>query len=732
MLIANWLNLKSHTTHFNLFDRNHPMPRDFEAFAKEAYQLNSVGFTAISQIAMKCAEIKLKLFKRSGKTKTEILDHPILTLLKKPNLLQGYNDFVISWVSYYKLTGNVFVLGDMFNDEIPAEITILPPEEMDIKGMTSGLPTMYTWQPGSKKHLFPFSRVNGFSEVKHTKTFNPTDKFWGMSPIEACAYGIDQHNKSNLWNISLLDNKCVPSGMISSEKPMTDQQGTETRKQLDEKIAGHLNAGRPIINDGNSSWTPFSFTPEEMSWLDGKNVSAKDIALCLNYPPMLLGIKGDSSFNNHEAAKLSLVENGCIPVMKVLATAFNRWITVRHDENLFLEIDASGVEEIIKKKKEEWAETDKITFLSVNEKRELSGFETRKKEIENVNDAILVGTAVVPIDDLQTFGADDVDENESELLNDKDPKKPKPKDPKKEMQIKAFNLHSKRAKRLFHRQVLRQRKALEIRLAVQVKSILDKQVAAIASGLKGVTINDGPEARGLISSIIDGTSEALEKTLARNYRIILNTFGGNIFKSLKQYEAYETKSPEIRFADFVNSYIQNHAGENVNIINATTKRALIEALQELLEQPIEDGAEAFNETVIAAELSKRIKEISRPRARLIARTETSIASNEGTRAAVRSLGLPKVFKEWLDADDDRVRDGSSKSIDDKLYHDECSCKARTADHTSNRGKLIDFEEKFKVPGSKSPVQMTGPGDPSAPVEQLANCRCVLAFSTGGA
>ena len=86
------------------------------------------------------------------------------------------------------------------------------------------------------------------------------------------------------------------------------------------------------------------------------------------------------------------------------------------------------------------------------------------------------------------------------------------------------------------------------------------------------------------------------------------------------------------------------------------------------------------------------------RKELIARTEFTKSSNSGSFETFSDWGAPK--KEWLTAMDGRER----------------------ADHGAANGQIVGINEAFIVGGS----YMMFPGDPTADISQLANCRCTFA------
>ena len=100
-------------------------------------------------------------------------------------------------------------------------------------------------------------------------------------------------------------------------------------------------------------------------------------------------------------------------------------------------------------------------------------------------------------------------------------------------------------------------------------------------------------------------------------------------------------------------------------------------------------------------------ELSRVRARMIARTETVLASNQGAAFAAKTLNIP-LNKEWISAVDNRTR----------------------RHHLAVNGQVIDSDAYFKVggynlkfPGDKGGKEGQLPVDPA----ETINCRCAAAF-----
>jgi len=187
----------------------------------------------------------------------------------------------------------------------------------------------------------------------------------------------------------------------------------------------------------------------------------------------------------------------------------------------------------------------------------------------------------------------------------------------------------------------------------------------------------------------------------------------NLFKNIET-KHIEAKNGEVRFFDFVRRWVDIHTANKITNIYGSTQKKVVKAIRLAAIDQLETGAPL--ETLVS-DIQKNVSKVysgfTKTRSRLIARTETSIASNEGSRGAAKALNIPNMIKEWLSALDDRTR-GSSFSD--------------ATNHVIMNGVKVEIDEKFLVPSKDGDDEMDGPGDNLAPIDQLANCRCVLVYS----
>lgn len=402
------------------------MPRNYTSFADEGYRKNVVAYRAIERItdAMSGVPLKLKRMKPKDKQAEDVLDHPVLELLCQPNPTQSYEAFVKSAFGYFFISGNTYIQAVGPNEEAkrepPKELWALRPDRMSVIPGRTMMPAGYEYKIGAdKKKIFPVDFVDGASPIMHLKTFHPMDDYYGMSPIEAAAFSIDQYNAGGKWNLALMQNSARPSGafVVTNSKgeatELSESQREHLKKEVIAQYTGAGNTGRPMVLEGGLDWKEMGFNPKDMDWINSKDTNARDVCLAFGVPSQLLGIPGDSTYSNYEQAKLAFYLDTVIPALKMWCTSLNSWLVAAYeDEGLYLEPDTNAIEALEPMRKDKWDQTEKAAFLTIDEKRERVGL-GKYVPSEEPGGQILVGMSLAP---LEVVGASEpVDVSDDEL-----------------------------------------------------------------------------------------------------------------------------------------------------------------------------------------------------------------------------------------------------------------------------------------------------------------------------
>ena len=300
-------------------------------------------------------------------------------MLANPNPLQGGTELWEALFTHRLIAGNAYLHAIGPKDGAPLELHVLRPDRVAVIPGQGGVPKAYRYSIDQRHADIPVDPITGQSRVLHLKTFHPLDDWYGMSPMEAAAYSIDQHNQCAAWNQALLQNGARPSGALMVKAgdgqpgTLTESQYSRLKSQLDEQFSGAANAGRPLLLEGGLEWKEMSLSPKDMDFIGIKHASARDIALAFGVPPQLLGIPGDNTYANLREARMALWEQTLLPLLHSVTDALNNWLVPMFDTSLSLSLDEDAIPIFAEKRDAYWERIAQADFLSADEKRTLLG-----------------------------------------------------------------------------------------------------------------------------------------------------------------------------------------------------------------------------------------------------------------------------------------------------------------------------------------------------------------------
>ena len=341
-------------------------PRNYAALAREGFASNAIGYRCVRMIAEAASSVPLLLYQGPN----EVVAHPLLSMLQRPNPAQSGRDLIENIVSYLLIAGNSYIEVSTL-DNTPRELMALRPDRVRVIPGTNGWPAYYEYAVYGEIAKLPADKV------LHIRLFNPLDDYYGQSPLEAAQRSIDTHNSASAWNKSMLDNAARPSGALvfaASDEHLTTEQFERLKSELESSYQGAANAGRPMVLEGGLDWKEMGYSPKDMDFISAKNSSAREIALAFGVPPMLLGIPGDNTFSNYAEANRTFWRQTVVPLLGRVTDALGNFIGPAFGPDLRLTYDLDQVEALSSDRDALWARVDKAGFLSDAEKRAAVGY----------------------------------------------------------------------------------------------------------------------------------------------------------------------------------------------------------------------------------------------------------------------------------------------------------------------------------------------------------------------
>jgi Bacterial CdiA-CT RNAse A domain/Phage portal protein len=140
-------------------------------------------------------------------------------------------------------------------------------------------------------------------------------------------------------------------------------------------------------------------TPKDMDFIEAKNSAAREIALAIGVPPMLLGMallfvasarfyiyrlrevlhlspprRGDATYSNYAEAQRAFWRQTVLPVVNRNAKAIANWLSPAFGAELELRPDLDQVEALSPERDDLWARLQSVSFLTDDEKRIAIGY----------------------------------------------------------------------------------------------------------------------------------------------------------------------------------------------------------------------------------------------------------------------------------------------------------------------------------------------------------------------
>jgi HK97 family phage portal protein len=396
-------------------------------YIERARNLNPTASACVSLEGRSIAGLPRKVFKlKPNGEEEELTDHPAWELLDNPSPDPRYNTWE-KWMVRFRedfwYGGRVYVvrLGTFGNWKV---LQFLRPDRVTpVEG--NEFQPIRSWRYDTDRGV----RYFAFEDVLYFPYPDPLDDLGHGFPLAPARASIDNENKGNQWNNSLLDNRAEPSVIIEAPEgapPLEDDQKMQLEKEFREKHIGSAQIGKPIAIGGGYKVTVIAWSPKDMDWLQGK-VSAKvDIANVCETPPELIGVQDQKTFSNFNAAMKWYMTATVIPNANQVFTAITRFIGDDWDDRFggpfTLGIDEDQIQTIKEDQNEVHTRVREDLsggLLKVDEARQEIGMDAVKGE---VGETMLVSSNLVPLEDIGAGGEQDEpfmgENNESEEDDD--------------------------------------------------------------------------------------------------------------------------------------------------------------------------------------------------------------------------------------------------------------------------------------------------------------------------
>ena len=232
-------------------------------------------------IAEGIAQVPLKLFQETGKTRLTASKHPLYQLLHlRPNPWQTSFEFFETLILHLVLTGNSFCFKNVVRGRI-VELLPLDPGTVTVRRASDWTITYEVKMQGETKTFTT-------DQIWHIK--GPSWSTWlGLDATYLARDAIGLAIATEETHASLHRNGIRGGGAISVEGSLDEKQYAQLADWLKKNYQGSHNSGTPMILDRGAKWLSDQMNGVDAQHLETRKYQVEEICRHLRVMPIMVG-----------------------------------------------------------------------------------------------------------------------------------------------------------------------------------------------------------------------------------------------------------------------------------------------------------------------------------------------------------------------------------------------------------------------------------------------------------
>ena len=335
----------------------------------------------------------------------EISQHPILTMLDRPNDFHGRFNLIEWTVLSMDILGDAywsFEWYDVDGSKVPYKIWPLQAHLMtpipDLDHNKILLHYEYAAAVGKQIYL-P-------DELIHFKYTGLADPYlYGNAPLRACFEQATVSDKLLAYEEALLDNRARPDMLITPRDVIGKDEARRLERKFQQQFRGG-GSGGIVVAESGFDYKSMNFAPADLASLEVRKIAKEEIANAFGVPPSMLTAK-DINRATAEAGHYQHAKCAVMPRCRRMEEFLNMKLCPLYDPNIFLSFDNPVPEDEANRRETRRINIEKGVH-TINEERKRDGL----PPIPGGDDAYLPGN-YYPIKMLQLIAESIVTRNSS-------------------------------------------------------------------------------------------------------------------------------------------------------------------------------------------------------------------------------------------------------------------------------------------------------------------------------
>ena len=341
----------------------------------------AVALACVNVISSNIAAFPVLVYRRQGAERVEVADHWLSRIVRYgPNVDQVWGALIESAIASVELHGNALLEIVRDDDGAITGLRFIPWPWVVMQLLPSGRVAFDVYEPslpgaGARKRRLLAD------DVVHLKD-RSDDGLIGRSRLSRAGDVLRTATSQQTFARSFLDRGAQPSGVISLDGPLTQDQRAQLRESFNEGHVGPTKAGRALILDDGLKWQAMQVSPEDAELLNSRRFAVEEIARVYGVPPPMIGDLSHGTFTNSREAARWFGQFTLTPRVRRLEAELNKAL-LGYGSRYEIEFDMSSL--LRSDPETRWA-SHKIAVetgvLDTDEVREIEGYNPRAKPAE--------------------------------------------------------------------------------------------------------------------------------------------------------------------------------------------------------------------------------------------------------------------------------------------------------------------------------------------------------------
>jgi HK97 family phage portal protein len=272
--------------------------------------LNALGahvwvYACVTRVAQACSRVPIDIMKPGKEPVPAELSDPVAYPFLAVNPFMSQAGLIESTVINLLLTGNAY--WDLERDA--GEIWSLRPDAVKVVPSYEDFVLGYLYKNGGITIRFEAD------EIIHFKLPNPTDYWYGLSPLRAAFDSVSQDMAAIKASREFQERGAIPAAVLKSLYAMDPAQSEKLRHQFNGLYGGPKGRARVALLPPGLDFSTVTMSAKDAETIALRKISREEICAVFATPPALVGLFEFASYANADAQERMFWRNTVMPHM---------------------------------------------------------------------------------------------------------------------------------------------------------------------------------------------------------------------------------------------------------------------------------------------------------------------------------------------------------------------------------------------------------------------------------